>query len=46
MNENRSSSQKDVMKMFNSSIPSLSTLDEEIKNINNNIILNSISHQH
>ena len=46
MNENRTSSQKDVMKRFNSSIPSLSTLDEEIKNINNNIILNSISHQH
>ncbi len=31
------------MKMLNSSIPSLSTLDEEIKNTNNNIILNSIS---
>ena len=42
-NENKSSNQKDAMKMFNSSIPSLSTLDEEIKNTNNNIILNSIS---
>ena len=43
INENKSSSQKDVMKMFNLSIPSLSTLDEEIKYVNNNIILNSIS---
>ena len=39
--ENKSSSQKDILKMFNKSIPSLSTLDEDIKTTTIN--LNSIS---
>ena len=39
--ESKSSSQKDILKLFNKSIPSLSTLDEDIKNIS--IKFNSIS---
>ena len=39
--ENKSSSQKDILKLFNKSIPSLSTLDEDIKNTS--IKFNSIS---
>ena len=41
--EIKSNSQKDVMKAVNISIPSISTLDEEIKNLNINLSINTKS---
>lgn len=41
--EIKSNSQKDVMKVVNVSIPSISTLDEEIKNMNINLSINTKS---
>ena len=41
--EIKNNSQKDVMKVVNISIPSISTLDEEIKNMNNNLSINTKS---